>query len=177
MAPGLQPTPSPAEPKPTCYRIQGIPATWTNEDLRKDLRSEFPGLKFDDDQLSLLFPSCYNSDFRTALLKLDCRPDIFEKRLLSSHITIPKSGLEIDRDFLDLTPLNAPVVANKIVAEFVSPGSQVCQILIDYQLLIICSKYSQYCRRTRTSRTCLWILDVKGSPAQHVAYGLPPHEL
>ena len=101
--------------KPTCYRIQNIPKTWTLKALLKKLQTKYCSLEIQASQISLL-PSYSNPNRNTALLKLpDCH-EIFESRVVH-NIPDGDIDLEIDSHFHGLTQLNTPENDADIVAE------------------------------------------------------------
>jgi hypothetical protein len=103
-------------PRQTCFRISGIPLSWSENDLFDVLHTIDPFLTRQDYRPSL-YPACYRST-QTALLNLDPRTEYLQR---DHYMRVSESGsrvaahLTIDSHFYNLTPLNAPV--REVVAE------------------------------------------------------------
>jgi hypothetical protein len=109
---------------PKCFRIAGVPSTWSEQDLFGALQHLDPHLKDQKHQLSL-YPA-YCGSTQTALLNLDtCTKyfrDLDANKFQYEKIPEIVGGttvlLVIDCHFHDLTPLNTP--EGEIVAELVA---------------------------------------------------------
>ncbi|KAA8893975.1 hypothetical protein FN846DRAFT_459530 [Sphaerosporella brunnea] len=100
--------------RPMCFRIAGIPADWGRIQLEEKLAEIDPDWKLQNVQL-LIFPACGSSaQTKTALLRPDSNTAYFEgwKQSEERHVRISKLdkkvGLNIDKHFYGLTPLNDP---------------------------------------------------------------------
>jgi hypothetical protein len=105
---------------PKCFRISGIPLSWSENDLFDALHTVDPSLTLQNYRPSL-YPSCYGPT-QTVLLNLH-PSTVFLQSL--NHFSFPESAsrtaaaLKIDSDFYNLTPLNVPT--GEVVAEFDLP--------------------------------------------------------
>ncbi|KAF8537270.1 hypothetical protein BDD12DRAFT_911593 [Trichophaea hybrida] len=101
--------PTSSYPQPKYFRISGVPSSWSENDLFDALHSIDPCLTRQDYRPSL-YPACVSSS-QTALLNLDpCTEHLYGR----AHLQISESAsktvvLNIDSQFLNLTPLNNPV--------------------------------------------------------------------
>jgi hypothetical protein len=104
-------------PRSMCFRISGLPPSWSQGDVLGALCAIDPSLISQKNLRLSLYPSVgCGAPTQTALLNLDSGT---EKLQLRHHLTVPESGavLTIDSHFHDLTPLNAP--EGKVIAELV----------------------------------------------------------
>ena len=104
--------------RPKCFRISGLPSSWSEIHLFDALHEIDQSLTRHNYRPSL-YPSCYGST-QTALLNLDPCTVYLQSR---NHFPIPKLAsrtadvLTIDSDFYNLTPLN--ILTGEVVAELV----------------------------------------------------------
>jgi len=104
---------------PKCFRISGIPLSWSENDLFDALHIVDQSLTHQNYRPSL-YPSCYDST-QTALLDLDPSTELLQRH---NHLPLPESAsrtaalLAIDSQFYNLTPLNVP--RGEVVAELVT---------------------------------------------------------
>jgi len=110
--------PTSSNSRPKCFRISGVPSTWSENDLLDALHSADTSLTSQDYRPSL-YPACCGIT-QTALLNID----IYTEHLQSqSHLQVSESDsrtaalLTIDSHFYNLTPLNVP--SGEVVAELV----------------------------------------------------------
>jgi hypothetical protein len=96
-----------------CFRISGIPPSWTDVGIVSALRSLEPTIIPDGQHLHLsLYPACSRLT-QTGLLKLDNCLEFF-KNIMSNKTKLELSVegenviVDIDGRFDDLTPLNTP---------------------------------------------------------------------
>lgn len=98
--------------KSTCFRIRNIPLEWSQEDLLRVIKNFDSDFEEEARNLSL-FPDC-SGRTQTALLRLDLLTcsDYFRgvdpRKVKNQPIRDTAVVLVIDRQFLGLTPLNAP---------------------------------------------------------------------
>ncbi|KAF8241219.1 hypothetical protein K440DRAFT_665405, partial [Wilcoxina mikolae CBS 423.85] len=108
-----------SNPRPKCFRISGLPLSWSENDLFNALHAIDPSLTRQDFRPSLN-PSCYNST-QTALLNLDPCTEHLQRH---SHLKVSESAsrtaalLMIDSHFYNLTPLNVP--EGEVVADVIA---------------------------------------------------------
>jgi hypothetical protein len=101
-----------------CFRITGLPSSWTENDLFDILHAADPSLIHENYRPSL-YPACYGTT-QTALLNLDSSTERLQRQ---EHFIIQQSAsrtevvLTLDCSFHNLTPLNVP--RGKVVAEYV----------------------------------------------------------
>jgi hypothetical protein len=100
--------------QPTCFRISGIPLSWSTHDLRQALLFIDPELSFTDGvQLSKPTPACCDYTM-TAMLNFDQCTAYFgsfernEERYKVFRRHNRQERLVIDKHFYDLTPLSNP---------------------------------------------------------------------
>jgi len=111
----------PPEPRtigPRCFRISGVPPSWSENDLFDVLQTLDPPLT--RNEKPSLFPACSGLT-QTALLNLDSYPEhLPHAKYLQLPETTSRTGahLTIDCDFYNLTPLNIP--KGEIIAELVA---------------------------------------------------------
>jgi hypothetical protein len=120
----LTPPPAPtrgSRDQPTCFRISGVPSSWTMANLEHAIKTIDSEFSIDEVELSL-FPACCDST-QTALLNLNYSTAYFQgferndERLEIIRENGRKIRLSIDKHFYDWTPMNTPQAP--IVAEFV----------------------------------------------------------
>ncbi|KAF8539827.1 hypothetical protein BDD12DRAFT_909826 [Trichophaea hybrida] len=106
-------------PRPKCFRISGLPLSWTEDDLFDALHEIDPSLTRQDYRPSL-YPACCNST-QTALLNVEPCTELLQRR---NHLQVSESArrtaaiLTIDSQFYNLTPLNVPV--GEVVADVIA---------------------------------------------------------
>jgi hypothetical protein len=110
--------PSNSNPRPKCFRISGVPSTWSEDDLFDALLTIDPSLARQNYRPSL-YPACCSST-QIALLNLGpCTQHLHQQ----NHLLVSESAdrtaalLTIDSHFSNLTPLNVP--EGEVVAELV----------------------------------------------------------
>jgi len=102
-----------------CFRISGLPSSWSANDLFEALHAIDPSLTRQNYRPSL-YPACYNST-QIALLNLDPSTEHLQRH---KHLQVSESAsrtvalLTIDSQFYNLTPLNVP--EGEVVAELVA---------------------------------------------------------
>ncbi|KAF8531694.1 hypothetical protein BDD12DRAFT_914648, partial [Trichophaea hybrida] len=102
-----------------CFRISGLPSTWSETDLLDALHAIDPSLTRHDSRPSV-YPACYSST-QTALLHLDPYIEHLHSNL---YLHVPESNtraaahLTIDSHFHNLTPLNDP--SGDVVADVIA---------------------------------------------------------
>jgi hypothetical protein len=105
-----------SNPRPKCFRISGLPLSWSENDLFDALHAIDPSLT-DQNYRPSLYPACVSST-QTALLNLDPCTELLQQH---NHLPVSDSAsrgaalLTIDSHFYNLTPLNVPV--GEVVAE------------------------------------------------------------
>jgi hypothetical protein len=91
-----------------CFRVSDIPDGWSEEDLRRALKTLDPSLD-DDHYDASLYPACHGSR-QVAIIKTYQATEYLKG--ISSDKThfnrIGRKTLSIDRHFHGLTPLNTP---------------------------------------------------------------------
>ncbi|KAF8530881.1 hypothetical protein BDD12DRAFT_914734 [Trichophaea hybrida] len=113
----INPTSSNLRPK--CFRISGLPLSWSENDLFDALHDNDPSLTRQSYRPSL-YPACFGSK-QTALLYLDPSTEHLHSH---NHLQVSESAsrtatvLTIDSDFHNLTPLNDP--KGDIVADVIA---------------------------------------------------------
>jgi len=130
-----------SNPRPKCFRISGLPSSWTEDNLFDALHDIDPSLTRQKFRPSL-YPACvswvplpggFPTDRhakQTALLNLDASSEHLHSR---THLSVSESAsrtaavLKIDCDFYNLTPLNVP--KGDIVAELVFACSTVKMLI------------------------------------------------
>jgi hypothetical protein len=110
--------PSNSNQQPKCFRISGVPLTWSADDLFDAILAIDPSLAHQNYRPSL-YPACCSST-QTALLNLDpCTEHLQQQNHLQVSATASRTAalLTIDSHFYNLTPLNVP--EGEVVAELV----------------------------------------------------------
>jgi len=120
-----------SNPRPKCFRISGLPSSWTEDNLFDALHDIDPSLTRPEFRPSL-YPACVSwvplpggfptdrPTKQTALLNLNVSNEHLHSR---THLSVSELAsrtaavLKIDSDFYNLTPLNVP--KGDIVAELV----------------------------------------------------------
>ncbi|KAF8544651.1 hypothetical protein BDD12DRAFT_906355 [Trichophaea hybrida] len=111
--------PTSSNPQPKCFRISGVPSSWSENDLFDALYTINPSLTRQNCR-SWLYLGCSGS---TQIALLDSRTEHLERH---KHLQVPESAgrtvvLTIDRHFYNLTPLNDPV--GEVIADVIAvPG-------------------------------------------------------
>jgi len=153
----LQPPTSDCTPGPEqgnsaqkCFRISGVPAYWTYDQLLEGLRSLDPS--FPRDHRLSLYPACCGPT-QTALLNLDMCTEYFARLRPNkfNYAKITGVTVGIDDHFYNLTPLNKP--KGEILAECVPLQHRFRVVGVLIWGLIQC------CRRGRSWWPCVWVVE------------------